>query len=91
MLQVDETLDALFLSQKSFLTDLPPGELNNVDYNNFEKDGHVIKSNVLNGNGLHPVLDYLNLGLTMPVQYSPQASLVAEHSQVYNEFMQSKA
>ena len=44
---------------------------NILDYQNFEKEDTTLKHNILKGNGSHHVLDFLNLGLTLPVSYSP--------------------
>jgi len=42
-----------------------------MDFINFEKDDVTGKRNILGGNGLHSVLDYMNISLTAPVQYFP--------------------
>jgi hypothetical protein len=68
---VDETVEALFLNQRSFLLEMPPTDLNPMDYTNYERDDVTGKRNILSGNGLHPILDFMNLSLTAPVQYFP--------------------
>jgi hypothetical protein len=53
------------------LTEMQPTDMNAMDFKNYEKDDVTGKRNILSGNGLHPVLDYMNLSLTSPVQYFP--------------------
>jgi hypothetical protein len=71
MFQVDETIESLFLSQKSFFTEIQPDDTNYLDFQHFEKEDIQVRQNILTANGLHPVLDYMNLSLSSPVQYSP--------------------
>jgi hypothetical protein len=50
---------------------MPANDLNNLDFSSFDKEDSTIKHSILKGNGSHPILDFLSLSLTLPVQYSP--------------------
>ena len=43
MFDVDETVEKLFFSQKAFFTELPADDVNNLDYENFEKDDIIVR------------------------------------------------
>ena len=72
------------------MTTSPANDLNNLDFLSFDKEDSTIKHSILKGNGSHHILDFLSLSLTLPVQYAPQPSLMAEYSKLLNDFMQNK-
>ena len=60
-------------------------ECTNLDFFTFEK--LFRKNNLLMGLGSHKTLDYLSLGLNLPLSYHPQTIFSKKYIKIYLDFM----
>ena len=78
MLEVPQLVENLVRSNDHYFRVMHQDDSNLFSFQNFQKD---FNARILKGLGTHQCLDFLNLSLSVPLNYAPQSYVLKEQSQ----------